>query len=95
MNWSIDQLRLLEKELTGQGKALIRNILKQKMLAFKANLLTRFHDVDELEAELEQAVYTKIPNPFVLHDEEENMQQLQPLASKQGELRVNGSLWKQ
>lgn len=67
---SIDQLHLLEKEFTGHGKAFIRNILKKENLAFKANLLTRFHDVDELEAELEQAVYTEIPNPFVLHYEE-------------------------
>lgn len=70
LKWSIDQLHLLEKEFTGHGKAFIRNILKQENLAFKANLLTRFHDVDELEAELEQAVYTEIPNPFVLHYEE-------------------------
>lgn len=70
LKWSIDQLHLLEKEFTGQGKAFVRHILKQEKLAFKANLLTRFHDVDELEAELEQAVYTKIPNPFVLQYEE-------------------------
>ncbi|QNK88364.1 siderophore biosynthesis protein [Sporosarcina sp. resist] len=70
LKWSIDQLHLLEKEFTGHGKAFVRNILKQENLAFKANLLTRFHDVDELEAELEQAVYTKIPNPFVLQYEE-------------------------
>ncbi|MGN4123446.1 IucA/IucC family protein [Lysinibacillus sphaericus] len=70
LKWSIDQLHLLEKEFTGLGKAFVRNILKQEKLAFKANLLTRFHDVDELEAELEQAVYTKIPNPFVLQYEE-------------------------
>ncbi|MFJ7886596.1 IucA/IucC family protein [Lysinibacillus xylanilyticus] len=70
LKWSIDQLHLLEKEFTGLGKSFVRNILKQDELAFKANLLTRFHDVDELEAELEQAVYTKIPNPFVLQYEE-------------------------
>lgn len=70
LKWSIDQLRILEKEFTGQGKVFIRNILRQEKLAFKANLLTRFHDIDELEAELEQAVYMKIPNPFVLHNEE-------------------------
>ncbi|WP_254777853.1 IucA/IucC family siderophore biosynthesis protein [Lysinibacillus sp. SG55] len=70
LKWSIDQLYLLEKEFTGFGKAFIRNILKQEELAFKANLLTRFHDVDELEAELEQAVYTKVPNPFVVQYEE-------------------------
>jgi len=71
LKWSIDQLHLLEKDFTGHGKAFVRNILKQEKLAFKANLLTRFHDVDELEAELEQAVYTKIPNPFFLQYEEE------------------------
>ncbi|WP_155590834.1 IucA/IucC family protein [Lysinibacillus cavernae] len=70
LKWSIDQLHLLEKEFTGFGKAFVHNILKQEELAFKANLLTRFHDVDELEAELEQAVYTKIPNPFILQYEE-------------------------
>lgn len=70
LKWSIDQLHLLEKEFTGFGKVFVRNILKQEELAFKANLLTRLHDVDELEAELEQAVYTKIPNPFVLQHEE-------------------------
>ncbi|MGE7023075.1 IucA/IucC family protein [Solibacillus cecembensis] len=70
LKWSYDQLHLLEKEFTGLGKAFVRNILNQEKLAFKANLLTRFHDVDELEAELEQAVYTKIPNPFVLQYEE-------------------------
>lgn len=70
LKWSMDQLHLLEKEFTGFGKIFVRNILKQEELAFKANLLTRFHDVDELEAELEQAVYTKIPNPFVIQFEE-------------------------
>ncbi|MDD1502773.1 IucA/IucC family protein [Lysinibacillus sp. CNPSo 3705] len=70
LKWSTDQLHVLEKEFTGFGKAFVRNILQQEELAFKANLLTRFHDVDELEAELEQAVYTKIPNPFVLQHEE-------------------------
>ena len=70
LKWSNDQLHLLEKEFTGLGKAFVRNVLEQDKLAFKANLLTRIHDVDELEAELEQAVYTKIPNPFVLQYEE-------------------------
>ncbi|WP_107925917.1 IucA/IucC family protein [Lysinibacillus parviboronicapiens] len=70
LKWSIDQLHVLEKEFTGLGKAFVSNILKQDQLAYKANLLTRFHDVDELEAEFEQAVYTKIPNPFALQYEE-------------------------
>jgi spermidine-citrate ligase len=71
LEWSIEQLCLLERELTGQGKLFVQTILKQEELAFKANLLTRFHDVDELMADLEQAVYTKIHNPFVLHRKEE------------------------
>lgn len=70
LKWSIDQLHLLEKDFTGNGKAFVRNVLEQEKLAFKANLLTRFHDVDELEAELEQAVYRKVPNPFYLLREE-------------------------
>jgi spermidine-citrate ligase len=71
LDWSIEQLRLLEKDLTGQGKGFVHTILKQEELSYKANLLTRFHDVDELTAEREQAVYIKIPNPFVLHSKEE------------------------
>lgn len=70
LQWSINRLHVLKEEFTGLGKAFVENILKQEKLAFKANLLTRFHDVDELEAELEQAVYTKIPNPFILQNQE-------------------------
>jgi siderophore synthetase component len=71
LEWAIGQLELLENELTGQGKAFVHMILHQEKLAYKANLLTRFHDVDELAAELEQAIYTKLSNPFVLHRKEE------------------------
>lgn len=70
LKWSTNRLHVLKEEFTGLGKAFVENILKQEKLAFKANLLTRFHDVDELEAELEQAVYTKIPNPFILQNQE-------------------------
>jgi spermidine-citrate ligase len=64
IKWSWKQLCHLEKELTGQGKEFIRHILQAEKLPYKANLLTRFHDVDELTAKNEQAVYTEIQNPF-------------------------------
>ncbi|MFD0589002.1 IucA/IucC family protein [Paenibacillus sp. GCM10027627] len=38
--------------------------LSRKTFRCKANLLTRLHDVDELEAELEQAVYVDMDNPL-------------------------------
>jgi spermidine-citrate ligase len=64
IKWSRNQLYLLKKELSGQGKELIDHILQAEELPYKANLLTRFHDVDELTAKNEQAVYTHIQNPF-------------------------------
>lgn len=39
-------------------------LLEDRCLPYKGNLLTRVHDVDELNAELEMAVYTSIPNPL-------------------------------
>ncbi|KHF40107.1 IucA/IucC family protein [Halalkalibacter okhensis] len=59
------KLLLLEKRLTGQGKVFVSTILNQEKLSYKANLLTRFHDVDELSVDLEQAIYTKMDNPFI------------------------------
>ncbi|WP_110112455.1 IucA/IucC family protein [Bacillus sp. CGMCC 1.16541] len=61
----INKLNELHRELSGVGKEFVDMMLHQPELACKANLLTRFHDVDELEAELEQAVYTTVSNPFV------------------------------
>lgn len=57
-------LESLESDLTGAGKRMIRYLLDSDQLAFKANLLTRIHDVDELEAEQELAVYAELRNPF-------------------------------
>ncbi|MGG3800705.1 IucA/IucC family protein [Metabacillus fastidiosus] len=71
IEWCVKQLYVLEKDLTGSGKTFVNMILKREKLAYKANLLTRFHDVDELNAELEQAVYTYIKNPFVVCHKEE------------------------
>ncbi|WP_263706089.1 IucA/IucC family protein [Shouchella tritolerans] len=54
----------MEVTLIGAGKRFVQGLLGNEELACKANLLTRFHDVDELAEELEQAVYTSIKNPF-------------------------------
>ncbi|MCM3707846.1 MULTISPECIES: IucA/IucC family protein [Cytobacillus] len=72
IDWCRKQLCILEKEMSGQGKAFIGQILHSEKLAYKANLLTRFHDVDELLAKNEQAVYTYIPNPLAVVKKEEN-----------------------
>lgn len=71
----VSKLRKLETELRGIGKEFISNILSKEKLAYKANLLTRFHDVDELSADLEQAIYTKVSNPFLLYKKEEEYDQ--------------------
>ncbi|WP_404428084.1 IucA/IucC family protein [Sutcliffiella horikoshii] len=62
--WMIKELQKLEKGLSREGKRFVHFILNNKVLPCKANLLTRFHDVDELLTDLEQAVYTSMPNPF-------------------------------
>lgn len=64
LNRCVDLLMELYEELSGQGKALIETLLSQRNIAFKGNLLTRIYDVDELQADQELAVYTKIKNPF-------------------------------
>ncbi|MBM6618939.1 IucA/IucC family protein [Bacillus suaedaesalsae] len=62
-----DKLAVLQKDLSGVGKQLIQALLTNEELAYKANLLTSLHNVDELTANLEQAVYTTIPNPLQNH----------------------------
>lgn len=71
INITVQKLKTLEKDLTGQGKRFVHKLLHDEKLSHKANLLTRFHDVDELTAELEQAIYTKMTNPLVGHRKEE------------------------
>jgi len=48
----------------GAHSRLARDWLTRRTLRFKANLLTRLYDVDELETELEQAVYAEMDNPL-------------------------------
>ncbi|WP_245808957.1 IucA/IucC family protein [Shouchella patagoniensis] len=66
------ELERIKQTCIGAGRSFIGGLLEKEKLAFKANLLTRFHDVDELAEDLEQAVYVKIKNP--LHKEEEKVE---------------------
>ncbi|WP_231687668.1 IucA/IucC family protein [Bacillus sp. CHD6a] len=66
VQWMIIELKNLKQSLSGEGKRFVDFILNNKVLPCKANLLTRFHDVDELLTDMEQAVYSSIPNPFYL-----------------------------
>ncbi len=43
----------------------IRTLLTEPACRVKANLLTRLEDIDELDRELEQAVYVEMPNPLL------------------------------
>lgn len=52
------------RDCHGPAAPLIGMLLADIRLPLKGNLLTRAHDVDELTAELELAVYTSIPNPL-------------------------------
>ncbi len=60
------QARLLELQSRFQaaGQRMVSMLLTAEKLPYKGNLLTRLHDVDELVAELEQAVYTRLDNPL-------------------------------
>ncbi|WP_253905553.1 IucA/IucC family siderophore biosynthesis protein [Bacillus sp. THAF10] len=62
--WLQEKLHVLSKNFSKGGKGFVDYLLHTPTIACKANLLTSFHDVDELLAEMEQAVYTSIPNPF-------------------------------
>ncbi|MFC9598442.1 IucA/IucC family protein [Peribacillus butanolivorans] len=66
-------LQLVQEQLESSGKEskdeglnrVVSRLLYEQELPCKANLLTRFHDMDELVGSLEtQSVYTTIENPF-------------------------------
>ena len=69
------KLQQLKTELDGVGAALIDSVLERRALPCKGNLLTRVEDLDELQAELELAVYTHIDNPLrvVVHATENRL----------------------
>ena len=60
------KLQVLQGELHDLGAEFIRRVLERPTLPTKANLLTRVNDIDELEAELEMAIYVGLPNPLQL-----------------------------
>ncbi|MCR2807139.1 IucA/IucC family protein [Paenibacillus soyae] len=57
------ELELLARTY-GERGALFEKWITCRKLRIKANLLTRLRDVDELEADLEQAVYAEMANPL-------------------------------
>ncbi|GAB2908171.1 IucA/IucC family protein [Rheinheimera gaetbuli] len=57
-------LLCLLPQMSGRGRALIEALLYRKTIPCKGNLLTRVDDIDELQADNEQAVYTQISNPL-------------------------------
>ncbi len=50
---------------SGTARRFIKFLLETPDLTAKANLLTRIHDLDELEAENEKAVYVRLTNPLI------------------------------
>jgi siderophore synthetase component len=58
------RLSSLRAQMTGPGEPLLDSLLQHPTLPYKANLLTRVHDMDELDPELEQAVYVEVDNPL-------------------------------
>lgn len=77
----VDERRLLSilraeleslREFDRESSSLLDDLLNEATLPCKANLLTRFHDMDELVGSLEnQSVYTEIDNPLVTEVETE------------------------
>ncbi|MGG4264685.1 IucA/IucC family protein [Peribacillus simplex] len=61
-----EQLETTSRESGNEGlNRVVSRLLHARELSCKANLLTRFHDMDELVGSLEtQSVYTTIENPF-------------------------------
>ncbi len=60
----INRLRSLMPALGDLGGEFVRYLLFSPSLASKANLLTRVKDIDELEADMEMAVYVPLANPI-------------------------------
>ncbi len=60
------RLEHLAGQLEGAGRDFARSLLNRPTIPAKGNLLTRLYDVDELEADNEQAIYTELANPLWL-----------------------------
>lgn len=57
-------LTRLQSQLTGVGETFIDHILSGEVLSYKANLMARVRNIDELEQGMERAVYASLANPF-------------------------------
>ncbi|WP_232312869.1 IucA/IucC family protein [Enterovibrio coralii] len=60
------RLSAMQHSLSGAGKLFVDRLLSRATIPAKANLLTRVHDVDELLADNEQAIYCELPNPLMM-----------------------------
>ncbi len=60
-----DCLQEAAETVAGPAVSFIDFLLNTPELSAKANLLTRVHDVDELQAEDEKAIYVRLPNPLL------------------------------
>ncbi|MFV1441517.1 MULTISPECIES: IucA/IucC family protein [unclassified Phaeobacter] len=59
-----DELHRLRPRFTGPARALVEQLLYAPRLATKANLLTRLHDLDELQTDTQEGLFVDIPNPI-------------------------------
>lgn len=59
-----DRLEGLSRTTSGVGREFVSSLLDRPMVAFKANLMTRLFDVDELQTSNERALYARLPNPI-------------------------------
>ncbi|GGE48646.1 petrobactin biosynthesis protein AsbA [Agaricicola taiwanensis] len=62
-----DRLSHFARTMRGSGRDFAHNFLEQPTVAAKGNLMTRLFDIDELEAQDEKAIYTRLPNPLFAH----------------------------
>lgn len=83
-------LRSLRATLSGPALALVSMVLEDSRLPYKGNLLTRVHDVDELNADLEMAVYTSIANPLYRLDQTEQLPNLASAMTEAGTMAEVG-----
>ncbi|MFZ8199814.1 IucA/IucC family protein [Alteromonas portus] len=81
LNKTYHRLKSMLPSLGSLGTAFVTSVLARAKLPFKANLLTRVEDVDELEAQDELAVYVWVNNPF------KNIEQLSEAPSHVNEQR--------
>ncbi|MNW43719.1 N(2)-citryl-N(6)-acetyl-N(6)-hydroxylysine synthase [compost metagenome] len=76
-----------------KNTGLLQRWLYSPSLRCKANLLTRLYDIDELESELEQAVYVSISNPLFEEIPNTNLIKRARLVTSRWREEINGSCY--